>query len=119
MRPIPTRILTQTATVQVPASMDMWQNITYTDYVVDKVHLQATNEVRKTKDNTEVVLRSILFVDARLSMPKLNYDALIKEAEANGDTMKVTVAGNTYTALSVDAVPDDTGKIHHWEVGLV
>ena len=41
-------------------------------YDLKFVHMQNTNEVRRTTDNTEVVLRSILYYDCRLSKPNLN-----------------------------------------------
>lgn len=34
--------------------MDAWQKPVWQDYEVSRVHLQNTNEVKKTKENTEV-----------------------------------------------------------------
>jgi hypothetical protein len=83
------------------------------------VHLQPTNEVRKTQDNTEIVLRSILFVDAHTSAPFLDWMALLKTAHDNQGDIRVIVRGTEYTVLSVDELRDDTDGLHHWEVGLV
>ena len=119
LKPIPSRILKSTATVKVCNGVDRYQNQTYTNYTVHKVHLQPTNEIRKTQDNTDIVLRSILFVDARVSTPHLDYSALLKSAHDKLGDMRVIVRGVEYTVLSVDELRDDTDNLHHWELGLV
>lgn len=117
--PIPDKILRSTATVSVCTGVDMYQNQTYTTYTVSRVHLQPTTEIRKTLTNTDQQLRSILFVDARRSTPKIDWEALLSSAHVNGGDMRVTVRGVEYTVLSVDALRDDTDCLHHWEVGLI
>ena len=119
LKPIPSKILRSTATVKVCSGVDRYQNQTYTEYTVSKVHLQPTNEIRKTQDNTDITLRSILFVDAHTSTPFLDWCALLQTAHNNMGDMRVIVRGTEYTALSVDELRDDTDNIHHWEVGLV
>lgn len=119
LKPIPSRILKSTATVEVPSGVDRYQKPTYTEYTVNKVHLQPTNEIRKTQDNTEIVLRSILFVDAHTSAPHLDWCALLQTAQAYPADMRVTVRGETYTVIGVDALRDDTDNLHHYEVSLV
>ena len=119
LKPIPSRILKSTATVKVCDGVDMYQNQTYTDYTVNRVHLQPTNEIRKTQTNTDCVLRSILFVDARISTPRLDWWALFEQAHENAGDMRVIVRGQEYTVFSVDALRDDTDNLHHYEVGLV
>lgn len=119
LKPIPSRILRSTATVKVCKAVDLYQNQTYDEYTVNKVHLQPTNEIRKTQDNTECVLRSILFVDAKTSTPLLDWCALFQTAHNNRGDMRVIVRGEEYTVLSVDALRDDTDQLHHFEVGLI
>lgn len=68
------------AIIKVCTGMNAWQKPVWQDYEVSHVHLQNTNEV-KTKENTEVVLRSTLFVDARLSKPALDYDSLAERSQ--------------------------------------
>lgn len=119
LKPIPAKILKSTATVEVCSGVDMYQNQTYTEYAVKRVHLQPTNEIRKTQSNTEIVLRSILFVDARTSSPFLDWCALLRTAHDNAGDMRVIVRGTEYTVFSVDELRDDTDGLHHWEVGLV
>ena len=118
LKPIPAKILKTTATVKVCSGVDRYQNQTYTEYTVKKVHLQPTNEIRKTQENTAINLRSILFVDARTSTPKLDWCALLQTAQAIPGDIRVIVRGVEYTVISVDELRDDTDTLHHWEVGM-
>lgn len=119
LKPIPARILKSTATVSVCSGVDRYQKPTYTDYTVERVHLQPTNEIRKTQDNTDVVLRSILFVDAHTSKPFLDWYSLLQAAHINKGDMLVTVRNQTFTVMGVDELRDDTDNLHHWEISLV
>ena len=119
LHPIPSRILKSTATVKVCSGVDIYQNQTYDTYTVNRVHLQPTNEIRKTQSNTDCVLRSILFVDAKTSTPHIDWFGLLQTAHANQGDMRVIVREEEYTVLSVDALRDDTDILHHYEVGLV
>lgn len=119
LAPIPRQILTDDMALFVPTGLDVYQKPTGDTYTVTLVHLQNTNELRRTATNSEVVLRSLLFVDARQSSPSLDYVALARAAQAVGAQMTATVNSVVYTVQTVDAVPDDTGKTHHWELGLV
>ena len=80
LRPIPQSLLGDLAIIKVCTGMDAWQKPVWQDYEVSRVHLQNTNEVKKTKENTEVVLRSTLFIDASLSRPALDYDSLAEHS---------------------------------------
>ena len=118
LKPLPSKILRSTATVKACTGVDRYQNQTYTEYTVSKVHLQPTNEIRKTPNNTDCTLRSILFADARKSTP-LDWDALFTTANEFAGDVRVIVRGVEYTVQSVDALRDDTDEFHHWEIGLV
>jgi len=119
LKPIPPQILKTTATVRVCTGVDRYQNQTYAEYTVKRVHLQPTNEIRKTQADTDCTLRSILFVDARISAPKLDWCGLFSTSHINAGDMRVVVRGVEYTVFSVDELRDDTDRLHHWEVGLV
>lgn len=119
LKPIPSKILRSTATVKVCSGVDRYQNQTYDEYTVSKVHLQPTNEIRKTQSNTDITLRSILFVDAHTSAPVLDWYGLLETAHANLGDMRVIVRGQMYTVVGVDELRDDTDNLHHWEVSLV
>lgn len=126
LRPIPKSILGDIATIKVCTGVDAWQEPKWQEYTVKNVHIQSTNEVRKTKENTEVVLRSILFIDSRLSQPKLNYDMLATQSQKAGALMRCEVYSSSgekygeYEVLIVDSLPDvPSDRIHHFELGLV
>ena len=76
-------------------------------------------EIRKTQDNTDITLRSILFVDARISTPKLDWCSLFRDAHEREGDMRVIVRGEEYTVIGIDELRDDTDNLHHWEVSLV
>lgn len=124
--PIPQSLLVDSVTIKVCNGVDAWQKPTWDEYQVSNVHLQDTNEVRKTKENTEVLLRSILFIDAKNSAPELDYRALASQSEAAGKPMRAIVssANGTVTGdfevLVVDVVPNvpATG-VHHVELGMM
>lgn len=117
LRPIPARILRTTTTVKACTALDRYQNPTYTTYTIYRTHLQPTNEISKTADNTDSALRSILFADARHSTP-LDWWTVFNTAHDLGGDVKVIVRGQEYTVMSVDELRDDTDVFHHWEIGL-
>ena len=119
LKPIPSKILKTTATVKVVSGVDFYQNQTYTEYTLKRVHLQPTNEIVKTQDNTNSNLRAILFVDARISTPSLDWLLLLQTAHDNKGDMRVIVRGIEYTVMGVDELRDDTDNLHHWEVKLI
>ena len=119
LKPIPSKILRSEAVVKVCTGVDRYQNQTYKTYNVKRVHLQPTNEIRKSVSNTDIVLRSILFVDAHTSVPFLDWCALLQAAHDKQGDMRVIVRGVEYTAVSVDELRDDTDTLHHWEIALV
>lgn len=107
------------ATLNVVTGIDQWQKQTTQQYNLTKVHMQNTNEVRRTAENTEVVLRSILFYDCRLSRPQLNIWELNNQSLQSGARMSIVYQGQTYTVQTCDLVPNDNGQPHHYELGLV
>ena len=120
MQPIPARILTHSVVLRVCSGVDVWQAPTWTETQLSKVCMQPSHETRKTRDNTEVVLRSLLFIDAVRSVPAgLDVGALQVQSEAAGQPMTLTFEGEEYTVLTVEKLFDDRGVLHHWEVGCV
>lgn len=123
---IPQSLLGDIAIIKVCTGVDMWQNAEWQPYTVNNVHLQNTNEVKKSKDNTEVVLRSMLFIDGRLSQPVLDYDLLAEQSQKAGKPLRCEVYNSQgqkygeYEVLTVDPVPDvPATRVHHIELGLV
>lgn len=119
LRPTPARIMRGVVTVKVCNGTDRYQTQTYDTYTVERVHVQPTNEIRKTENNTDCTLRGILFVDARLSKPALDWDVLFKQAHDLCGDMRVIEDGIEYTVIGVDKLRDDTNRLHHWEIALV
>lgn len=126
LRPIPGVLLSDNVTIKVCTGTDIWQKPTWDKYQVSKVHLQDTNEVRKTKENTEVLLRSILFIDGTRSTPHLDYRALASQSEAAGKPLRAVVSSfdgtllGEFEVLSVDVLPDvPATRVHHIELGMV
>lgn len=118
LKPIPAKILRSTATVKVCTGVDRYQKQTYTDYTVEHIHVQPTNEVRKTPQNTDCTLRSILFADFKHSTP-FDWWAHFTDAHEKAGDVLVVVDQITYTVATVEALQDDTDRLHHWEIGLV
>ena len=104
--------------MKVCTRIDRYQNQTYETYTVKKVHLQPTNELKKTAENTSNVMRAVLFVDRRHSTPNLDWMNLFKTAQAIPGDIKVTVRGIEYTVFTVDELMDDTDCFHHYEISL-
>ena len=102
LSPIPARILKQSATLRVCSGVDMWQKPAWTETALGCICIQPSNETRKTKDNTEAVLRSLCFVDAVRSTPRgLDFDAMQRQSEQNGQPMTLVFRGTPYTVLTV------------------
>lgn len=119
LKPIPRKILTHKGVLQVPIGVDRYNEPTYAEHQLNRVNLQPTNTLIKTKDNKEVVLRSMLFFDVRNSQPLgLDLNGLKNQADGNNAQMKFTFGANTFTVESVDSVCDDEGNTHHYEIGL-
>lgn len=119
LRPIPLQLLKTSASLKVSQEVDRWGESTDKTITLTKTHLQASNAVKKTRDSREVVLRAILFYDVKNSLPRgVDFDALKMQADEAGECMALDIKGFTYTVETVEAVPDDRGKIHHYELGL-
>lgn len=125
LRPIPGKMLKDSVVLRVPSGTDRWQNVTYEEYEIYNVHLQADNKATISVNNSEVTLTGTLFIDAIRSTPALNIDELNNRAHENGSTMRAIVSdygGNVvgdFNVLIVDGVPNvPATTVHHWELGL-
>lgn len=126
LAPIPRTILRDKLTLSVPSGFDRYQNpLNPTTYTVSNVHIQSDNSTRKTSANTEVTLKGVIFIDARYSLPALDYEALQAAAQAAGGVLTCTVTkrngsvSGPHTVVVVDALPDDEDNLHHYEIGVV
>ena len=119
LKPIPARIMRSEAAVKVCTGTDRYRNAVYDEYTVKGVHLQPSSETRKTRENTDITLRGVLFADARRSRPALDWGALLRSAQDSGGDMKVIVRDTEYTVTAAEELRDDTDRFHHWEIALV
>lgn len=119
LRPIPGRMLRDTVMVEVCTGIDAYQRPTYGEkHVVHRVCCQTQQVTKKTTDNTTAAPHGILFADARLSRPALEWDALLQKAAASGGDVRVIINGIVFTAVQAVRVLDDTHRLHHWEIAL-
>lgn len=118
LRPIPQRILKSTAEVKVCSGTDLYQNQNFDYYTVKHVHIQPTERIVKTVNDTEQQLSSVLFADVRRSAPNLNWEKLLTDAHELGGDVYVTVRGMTYTVAAAELLRDDTDRPHHWEISM-
>ena len=118
LRPIPAKMLKQTAVFHVCLSTDTWESPTRKDIQISRVCLQPILESRIDRDNTLVYRRGLLFIDAKLST-KCDPEAFQRESLKNGMPLTVTVGEYERTVDEVSTIMDDEGGVHHWELTLV
>lgn len=129
LSPIPERILRDTLILHVPHGFDRYQHPIEAVYQVEHVHIQADNITRNVQrqgngQNTEVALKGVIFVDARYSVPLLDLEGLQEAAQKAGGVMTCQVRNRAgalsgpYEIAVVDALPDDEGNLHHYELGV-
>ena len=118
--PIPSSILTHSATLKSCSAIDAWEDPTWAETQLTNICIQPVHTTVMTKDNTQVSLNSVAFIDARLSFP-IGFDFLAAQdqSEANGSPLHLIYNGRDYVVLTVDALCDDTGAYHHTELGLI
>ena len=117
MKP-PKYVYNATIAVNVCQSVDRWQAATDTTTTVKGVNFQDAHDTALNKDNTEVSLRALVFIDSDYSTPHLDYWSLQKSSETAGRPMTITYGGDLYEVLTVDRVDNQHGKLDHWELSL-
>lgn len=112
--------------LKVCTGVDDWQNPIFKEMKVYNVHLQNIRSLTKSKDNTEILLTSTVFIDTKYSKPNLDYESLQMESEQNGNQMRAIVYNSQgrvlgeYAVVTVDPVPNyPDNKTHHVELGLI
>ena len=125
---IPASILKDTLILSVPQSFNVYMAPTPQVYTVNRVHLQNDNKTTNINTgtsgmNSQVTLVGTIFIDARLSYPRLDYEALQEQAQASGGVMTCRirsrgVLSREFVVNVIDGLPDDEGNLHHWELGV-
>ena len=120
LRPIPSKILKHTVTLNVCTGVDRYQEPICEQQEIKHCVMQPTNETRRTTSNTEVVLRGLMFADARRTLP-VGYDfaGAKNTSEAAGFPLTLTFNGEEFTVETVETLYDDEGLLHHYELGLI
>lgn len=120
LRPIPGKILKHTVTLNICTGVDRYQEPTFDQQEITHCVMQPTNETRRTTSNTEVVLRGLMFADARRTFPVgYDFEGAKKTSEAAGYPLTLTFNGDEFTVETVETLYDDEGLLHHYELGLI
>lgn len=119
LRTIPRKILKNTVTLKVPSAVNKYGEQTYTSYQLEKVHIQPTHLITKSKDDKQVRLNAVLFYDNRVSSPFVDFMTQQASADSLNAQMKIEQGSLVYTVETIDYVPDDEGQLHHIELGLI
>lgn len=115
MKPIPLKILNQSCTHK-SVSKDNWGVETLTIYNLTNVYIEPSNEIVKSKDNTEIKASSMLFFDMVNSVSKLS--GVIGSPNFNQDDI-ITFANIDYRIIKIDPIYQaNTTAIHHYELYL-
>lgn len=91
---------------------------------VKNVHFQFDNTTVIGAGNDAVQLKGIIFVDAKLSTPALDYEDLQRQTQELGGVMQCMIKTRRGTeigpmnVITVEALPDDEANVHHWELGV-
>ena len=119
LRPIPSKIMTHSATLRQCTGVDEWETPSWSEMQLERICIQPMHATVLTKDNTETSLTSVAFVDARISTPEgFDFQAAQDASEEAGRPLTLVYNGRIYTVLTIDALCDDRGQYHHAELGL-
>lgn len=120
LKPIPSQMLKDTAVLKICKSLDRWQNAEYNEITLTRVHLQTALNVSKSTDNTEKKATTKLFVDCKMSSPKIDLINAYNQSLTNGAPPRIIANGKDYEMQSINAYPDvPATRIHHYEAMLV
>lgn len=109
MRPIASRLLTQTAEISAPSTTGRYDGGFDSPVTYSHVLVQPITSRTATSWALEPGTTGVLYIDAVHSSP----------AAAPVEGSRVTCAGITATVGTVKVLNDPcTGAVHHWEVGL-
>lgn len=120
LKPIPIQMLRHKATIIIPTAIDSNQSVTETqEIVLRRCMIQRSDRTKVSKENTEVSLPATLYVDARLTYPRLDWEIKKQFVDTVNASIKVLFGGKRYTVYSVEAYLDDNAHVHHYEIGLM
>jgi len=115
MKPIPLKILNQSCTHN-SITKDNWGAETETEYALTQVYFEVSNQIVKSKDNTDIVASSMLFFDMVNSVCKL---ATVITSPNFAEDDIITFNSKDYRIVKIDPIHQaDTTSIHHYELYL-
>lgn len=119
LKPISPQMLKDTVILKICKNTDRWQNAEYDEIKLTRVHLQTVLSVAKSSDNTERRSSTKLFIDCKISTPKIDLLKAYNESLKNGAPPRIVAGEKDYSVQSIDAIPDmPATRIHHYEVTL-
>ena len=116
MRKPPKHVYAHTIILEICSEVDRWREPTYTETVITGVCFQPTHDTIRTKDNTEVQMQAVVFIDSEYSRPFIDMVDAQDESEANGHAMVINFMERNYTVAKVETLFDEFGRIDHYEV---
>lgn len=116
MRKPPKHIYGMEAVFRAAESVDKWGKVVWRNIPVRGVNVQPSHDTVRSKDNTEVKVKAVIFVDSLYSSPFADLVAIKNESEGNGHQMTVMFGGEPLTVVAVDTIYNEYCAIDHYEV---
>lgn len=116
MRKPPKHVYAHTVTLKKCSAIDQWRDPTFTETTISNVCVQPTHDTIRTKDNTEVQMQAVIFIDSLYSRPFVDMVVAQDTSEANGHAMIITFGTHDYTVAKVETLFDEFGRVDHYEV---
>jgi hypothetical protein len=110
LKPIPKKLLIHSGSYKQKDTKDKWgaETGTPTTTNLSYIRIEPSSAIKKSKDNKEIQLKSLLFYDCVNSLPA----GVSFELENT-----ITFSGIEYVIKSIDTISALSG-IHHYEIGL-
>lgn len=109
MRPIPKKLLIHSAELKA-VTKNEWQEETLTTIANLKyIRIEPSSKLVTDKQNRQITLSAVMFYDCRNSRP---------ETVEFTHGQKICWGGKEYTVEIIEPLYD-SGKLHHYEIGLI
>ena len=119
MRKPPKHVYSHTITLKQCSGIDVWRTPTFTETTITGVNVQPSHDTTRTKDNTEVQMQAIVFIDSLYSQPFIDMVNAQDTSEANGHLMVIRFGSHDYSVAKVETLYDEFGRLDHYEVDCI
>lgn len=110
MNPIPKRLLIHSAELKNVSTDDTWQEEqTEPAAKLENIRIESLSKLVTTKDNRQITLSAVMIYDCKNSRP---------QNQAFSQGQKVIWNGIEYVIETIEPLYD-SGKLHHYELGLI